>query len=116
VSSVYKVYADGNWQTVVSGPTSNFDPTKLSPDSAAAGSRCMPAIIERTSQSAPACSTSEPPSIGAPSTSQPLDSNNQPISGSIHVDWSLPSDTSHIAGYYLYVTETNGTGRQAPYG
>jgi len=118
VSSVYKVYASGNWQTVVSQPTANFDPTKLSPDPASASTRCTPSVIDPTSASAPACSTSEPPSIGAPSVSQPLDSNNQPIPGSLHVDWSsqVPADKSHIAGYYLYVTETNGTTRLAPYG
>ena len=116
VSSVYKVFANGNWQTVVSGTTSNFDVTKLSNDPASSGTRCQPAVIDPTSTSAPACTTSEPSQISvAPTAAQALDANNVPINGSIHVSWTAPADLTRVAGYYLYVTEVV-LFKQAPYG
>jgi len=117
VSAVYKVFANGNWQTVVSGTTSNFDVTKLSNDPASSDTRCQPAMINPLSSNAPACTTSEPPRlIVAPNAVQAVDANNAPINGSLHVSWIAPADLTRVAGYYLYVNELVASIRQASYG
>ena len=57
-----KVFANGDWRTGISQPSSNFDPTKISSDASSATSRCLSWTPDVCSSLSPVCQpTTEPP-------------------------------------------------------
>jgi RHS repeat-associated protein len=111
LAAAYKVYADGNWQTVLSVPSSNMDTSNPMADFNVAVNRCREGTIDDPCGTTHLCPTvGQPPAILDP----PLVSIPAPQERTIHVSWTPPTgpDASLIAGYYLYVRED--TFYQAP--
>jgi len=121
IESVYKVYANGDWITSTSQPSSNFDLTKTSADTTSIGGRCLQKAFDVCDPTAPLCDpATEPPEITtAPQATIPVDGSGKQIPGKLTVTWSgptIPADQARVAGYYLYVKELGPTLPEMPYG
>ncbi len=117
IASVYKVSVNGDWMTVTSQPSANFDLTKTSAAPESAGYRCLQWAFDVCSPTAPVCQpTTEPPEIASPQATT-LDGSGHQIPGRLTVTWSAPpnpTDQAKVAGYYLYVKEEKSDGGTTP--
>jgi RHS repeat protein len=100
VAAVYKVYANGSWQTVVSHST-NFDPTMTGADTNETAQRCS-SLLNQCNFDAPLCSAA----VEAPTVVQ-APTVISPAPGQIKVIWDDLSGSANAAGYYLYVKEND---------
>jgi RHS repeat-associated protein len=100
VSAVYKIYADGNWQTATSAPTPNFDPTKLNSDEGSIIARCRQQSLNVCTTTQVCNPAAEPPPITAAPTMESGGGGR-----SVTVRWPQPADLTNVGGYYLYVRE-----------
>jgi hypothetical protein len=110
IRAVYKIYADGNWHTVISGPSDNFDTGALSPLASTARCRVTDSdtrvdyCFEGTT---PFChDMEEPQEVTNVTAVVPTDATGAPIPGKVNVTWTPPANVTDIVGYYIYIRES----------